>query len=144
MRLNIILPILFILLTGKLISQTEILKLNSEQLSSQSNFQKENLVNTWFESPKESSKNTIVYRLTEYTVIVGQDYFNFQPGKINFKSSNEFVAEFFKTKSLSTPIQNQSGKWKLKGSNLLLTVGDKTETFKILSLEKDKLVIEIK
>lgn len=117
---------------------------NSSKSNSQSTaIQADLLVNTWYESPKESSANTIVYKLQEYTVIVGQDYFNFQPGKISFDKSKTFTSNFFKTSISENPNENLSGKWSITNNQLTLKVGTNSKIYTIVSIEKDKLVLKI-
>ncbi|MGE0568543.1 MAG: lipocalin family protein [Bacteroidia bacterium] len=106
--------------------------------------QKNFLQNTWFESPKESEGGNIVYRLTEYTVIVGQDFYNFTPGKLILTASGDFSSENLKLNLSQDPHQTDSGTWKLNGNTLILYMGNELRKFPIVSISQDKLVLEIK
>lgn len=116
-------------------SQSSIIKLTKEQ--------KGFLVNTWYESPSESSANTIVYRLTEYVVIAGKDMSPFPPSKITINKANTFSGEYIKTSTQTSPLQTLSGNWNLDKNNLLLNAGNQKNKMSILSIEKDKMVVLI-
>lgn len=105
--------------------------------------QKSFLANTWYESPKESSANKIVYTLTEYVMVAGQDYYNFGPGKITLLNTNKFTSENLKVKQNVDPKLSESGKWNLNGNKLVLDLGSNKNTFTISSIEKNKLVLII-
>lgn len=104
--------------------------------------QKTYLLNTWYESPKESSENVIVYSLTEHVVVIGEGYFA-QPGKITFTSNNMFTSD--NLRSCKKDIYSRdSGKWRLSNQELILEFEKETCTHYISELTKDKLVIKIK
>lgn len=105
--------------------------------------QKDILVNTWYESPKESSANKIVYTLTEYVMVAGQDYYNFGPGKLALLNTKKFTSENLKVKQNVDPKLSESGNWSLKGNKLILDLGSNKNTFTISSIENNKLVLII-
>jgi len=98
------------------------------------------LLNTWFESPKESQGKNIVYRLTEYTVIVGKDDYIFPPGKVTFTSGNNYTAEYLKLNTTTDPQQTSTGDWKLQNNHILINQNSK---LKLVAIESNKLVLEI-
>lgn len=103
--------------------------------------QKSFLISSWFESPNESNGNQIVYRKTEYTVIVGKDYFNFPPSKLNFTGPKNFTAEYLKLNQKSDPKPSQAGTWSLKGHTITLDMNGQKNTLTVLSIDADKLVL---
>jgi len=105
--------------------------------------QKNYLANTWYESPKESTPDQIVYRLTEYVMVVGLDYYNTPPGKIMLDNANRFKAEYVKA-CTSEPSMNTEGKWSLSGNSVVLNFGKQKCKQTILEIEKGKLVLLVK
>ncbi len=133
--------IVFVLLAGALSAQNNV---TSESfLTKLTKDQKGFLANTWYESPSESNKNTIVYRLTPYAVVVGQDYSPFPPSKIVINQQNTFSGEYIKTTSQADPLQTLSGNWSLDKNNLLLNSSNQNSKMTIVSIVADKLVIAI-
>ncbi len=97
----------------------------------------------WYEWPNEEpNATTLVFHLTEYTVIVGKDYFSFDPGKLLIAGNNQFKAENFKAKN-SDPLTSETGKWQLKNNKLIFTSQNKSRTYKIQSVDSTKLVLII-
>lgn len=97
----------------------------------------------WFEWPKEEpNATTLVFHLTEYKVIVGKDYFAFDPGKLNIAGNNQYKAESLKTKN-SDPQTNEQGTWQLTNDKLIFTTENKSKTYKIQSVDSNKLVLII-
>ncbi len=133
--------IVFVLLVGALNAQNNV---TSESfLTKLTKEQKGFLANTWYESPSESNKNTIVYRLTPYAVVVGQDYSPFPPSKITINQQNTFSGEYIKTSSKADPLQTLSGNWNLDKNSLLLNSSSQNNKVTIVSIVADKLVVAI-
>lgn len=104
--------------------------------------QKSYLTTTWYESPKESDGNTLVYRLTEYKMIVGQDFFKAPPGKITFAPTGNFNGENIKVGKTADVADGNSGKWNITGNDLTLDFSGKKNKMTVVSIEKDKLVLK--
>jgi hypothetical protein len=97
----------------------------------------------WYEWPKEEpNATTLVFHLTEYTVIVGKDYFAFDPSKLNIAGNNQYKAESLKTKN-SDPQTSEKGTWQLTNDKLIFTSDNKSKTYKIQSVDSNKLVLII-
>ena len=104
--------------------------------------QKNFLATTWFESPKESENNKIVFRLTEYVMIAGLDMYAIPPGKINLSDPSKFNSEYFKSCNNNNEMMAE-GKWNVKGKAISLNFGKQNCSYTILEIEKDKLVLSI-
>ena len=106
--------------------------------------QKGYLINAWYEWPKESNGNILVYHSTEYIMIVGQDFFKFPPGKINFTNTGSFSGENIKVGKTTEPAETTTtgGKWNTSGTNIVLDFGKQKNKLSVVSIEKDKLVLK--
>lgn len=106
--------------------------------------QKGYLINTWYESPKESSGDTIVFRLTKYTLSAG-DNPAFAFSKIVFTNLTDFSIEYWRW-CKSAPV-SYDGKWNFNvGTILSLDFGSQKckNSFFVLEVKDDKLKALIK
>ncbi len=112
-------------------------KTTSELSAEQKGF----LATTWYEQPKESNGNTVVYRLTEYKLVAGQDFYG-PPTKITLANSGNFNGENIKVGKAAESAESNSGKWKVSGNTITLDFGKQKNKLSIVSIEKDKLVLK--
>jgi len=106
--------------------------------------QKSLLVNKWFESPRESSGDTITFKTTKHVHQPGVDNPAFEFGEITFLDAPEFTVNYWRW---CTKTQNAyTGKWTAPNSVVKLDFGKqkcKCE-LTILDIQKDKLKVVIK
>jgi len=132
MKKLIYLAILFIVFGTKINAQTASNTISSNQV-----------MNTWYEWPNESpNATTLVFHLTPYTVIVGKDYFNFDPATLKLAGNNQLMAEFLKSKN-ADPVAKELGTWQLNGNKITVTVNNQSRTYKVQSADSSKLVLII-
>ena len=107
--------------------------------------QQTDLIKTWYESPKESSGDTIVFRLNKYVLVPGVDNPAFEFSQLIFKNSVNFTIGYWRWCKMAQPSYN--GIWKLiTETNISLDFGEqkcKNELI-IIDLKADRLKTVIK
>jgi hypothetical protein len=100
------------------------------------------LINNWFESPKESSGDTITFRLNPYIKGTG-DNPAFEFSQIAFTNAGDFTIKYWRWCRMA-PLMNE-GKY-TNDLNLLLDFGPSNckNELVILELKTDKLKVLIK
>jgi hypothetical protein len=132
MKKLIYLAILFVVFGTKINAQTASTTISSSQL-----------MNTWYEWPNESpNSTTLIFHLTPYTVIVGKDFFQFDPATLKLAGNNQFMAEFLKSKN-ADPVTKEMGTWQLNSNKLTVNVNNQSRTYKVQSVDSSKLVLII-
>jgi hypothetical protein len=81
--------------------------------------QKGFILNTWYESPKESKGDTLTFSTVKHVSVAGTDVVGFEYSKITFTNATDFNVAYW-TKCAEN-INMTSGKWNyVSGSVLLL------------------------
>jgi hypothetical protein len=108
-----------------------------------SSAQKALLINQWFESPRESSGDTLTYKLVKHIHQPGVDNPAMSYSEITFQDGNQFTDNYWRwCKSESAYF----GKWTMVGSVIKMDFGRqkcKCE-LTILDIQRDKLKVIIK
>jgi hypothetical protein len=104
------------------------------------------IINTWFESPRESHGDTITYRLTKHIHVPGVDDPKMLFNVLVFSAAPDFTVENWRWCPKSKFIFG--GKWNVMTGNIIKLDFGTTQKCKcqlsILSIEKDKLQVIIK
>lgn len=103
-----------------------------------------NLINSWYESPKESFGDTIMFRPTKYVKITGVDSQAFEFAKLVFNNNTEFRAEYWRWCKEGN--YEYTGAWGIKSGNVVLNFGvNKCKVeMQLLSATKNELKVIIK
>ena len=105
--------------------------------------QKEFLINQWYESPRESSGDTITYKTTKHIHQPGVDNPAVAYSEITFQDGNQFTDNYWRWCKVQSAY---FGKWTMVGSVIKIDFGKqkcKCE-LTILDIQKDKLKVVIK
>jgi hypothetical protein len=99
---------------------------------------------SWFEAPRESSGDTITFRLSRHIHVPGKDDPSFSFASISFDPSKDFTVEAWRWCSKNPA--TYGGKWMFQSEVVKLDfVKQKCKCqLNILSIEKDKLRVIIK
>ncbi|MGZ3884860.1 MAG: hypothetical protein ACXVP0_16855 [Bacteroidia bacterium] len=99
---------------------------------------------TWFESPRESSGDTITFRLTRHIHVPGKDDPSFTFSTITFDPEQNFTVESWRWCSKNPA--TYGGKWQLQSTVIKLDfVKQKCKCqLSILNVEKERLKVVIK
>ncbi len=105
--------------------------------------EKKQLITTWYESPKESSGNTVVFRPTKYIMQSGDDPL-YAFAILKFINTTDFKIEYWHWCN-TTPYAND-GKWMVLNNTLLLDFGAQKckNEFTVLEVSKEILKVTIK
>ncbi len=108
--------------------------------------QKDLLLNTWYESPHESSGDTIMYKLTKHIHTPGKDDPSMSYSVLTLKTAPDFSAEFWRWCPKNPLVFD--GKWSLFQGNIIkLDFGAKIKCkfqLTVITVEKDRLKVIVK
>lgn len=111
-----------------------------------SSAQKDLLINTWYESPRESSGDTIAFRLSKHIHTPGKDDPSMSFCVLTLRTAPDFSAEFWRWCPKNPLVFD--GKWSLfQNSIIKLDFGAKIKCkfqLTILNIEKDLLKVIVK
>ena len=105
--------------------------------------EKKQLITTWYESPKESSGKTIVFRPTKYIMQSGDDPL-YAFAILKLLNTTDFKIEYWRFCN-NTPYAND-GKWLILNNSIVLDFGDQKckNEFTVVEISKEILKVTLK
>lgn len=119
------------------------LKIDAQQNTSLSNSQKQQLQKVWYESPKESKGDTLVFRKTKYVLDYTVDDPAFAFSLINFTDALNYKIEYWRWCKLSPHAYEGTYQITNDQVNLNFGQGKCQNQLKVLSLDNELLKVLI-